>query len=74
MALSPSSDREIAFLSATELVAAYRRKTLSPVEVTTTLLQRLERLEPRINAFVLVARESALNEARAAEARWMKGA
>ncbi len=73
MPLSPSSDREVAFLSATELVAAYRRKTLSPVEVTTTLLRRLERLEPKINAFVLVARESALDEARAAEARWMKG-
>jgi len=74
MPLSQSSERDIAYLSATELVAAYRRKALSPVEVTTTLLQRLERLEPRINAFVLVARESALNEARAAEARWMKGA
>ena len=72
--MSQSSEREIAFLSATDLVAAYRRKTLSPVEVTQAILRRLERLEPRINAFVLVARESALAEARAAEARWMKGA
>src|SRR5260370_638666 len=74
MPLSESSDRDIAYLYGTELVAAYRRRTLSPVEVTTTLLRRLERVEPRINAFVLVARESALKEARAAEARWMKGA
>ncbi len=68
------AEREIAFLSAGELVAAYRRKTLSPVEVAKTLLARLDRLEPKINAFVLVARESALVEARAAEARWLRGA
>jgi aspartyl-tRNA(Asn)/glutamyl-tRNA(Gln) amidotransferase subunit A len=67
------SDRDIAFLTARELVAQYRRKTLSPVEVTEALLRRLDRLEPEINAFVLVARESALAEARAAEARWAKG-
>jgi aspartyl-tRNA(Asn)/glutamyl-tRNA(Gln) amidotransferase subunit A len=69
-----ATDRDIAFLSATELVAAYRRKSLSPVEVTRAVLARLDRLEPKINAFVLVARESALKEAQAAEARWMKGA
>jgi aspartyl-tRNA(Asn)/glutamyl-tRNA(Gln) amidotransferase subunit A len=70
--LTDTSEREIAFLTAGELVEAYRRKTLSPVEATKALLRRLDRLEPEINAFVLVARESALAEARAAEARWMK--
>jgi hypothetical protein len=60
-----ASEREIAFLSASELVDAYRRKTLSPVEVTKTVLARLERLEPKINAFVLLARDSALAEADA---------
>jgi aspartyl-tRNA(Asn)/glutamyl-tRNA(Gln) amidotransferase subunit A len=68
------ADRATAFLPASELVAAYRRKAMSPVEVTTALLARLDRLEPEINAFVMVARESALAEARASEARWMKGA
>jgi len=67
------SDTDIAFLAARELVADYRRKTLSPVEVTKALLRRLDRLEPALNAFVLVARESALDQARAAEARWAKG-
>jgi aspartyl-tRNA(Asn)/glutamyl-tRNA(Gln) amidotransferase subunit A len=71
--VSNSAEREIAFMSARELVARYRRKTLSPVEATDAVLRRLDRLEPKINAFVLVARESALAEARAAEARWMKG-
>ena len=68
------SDHDIAFLTASDLVAHYRRKTLSPVEVTEALLRRLDRLEPEINAFVLVARESALAEAHAAEARWAKAA
>jgi aspartyl-tRNA(Asn)/glutamyl-tRNA(Gln) amidotransferase subunit A len=68
-----TTERDIAFLSASELVEHYRRKSLSPVEVTEALLRRLDRLEPAINAFVLVARESALAEARAAEARWIKG-
>src|SRR5579883_3373578 len=68
------SDSDIAFLSATELVEAYRRKSLSPVEVTKAILARIDRLEPKINAFVMVAHESALAEARASEARWMKGA
>ncbi len=72
--MSASSDRDIAFLSAGALVERYRRKTLSPVEVTEALLRRIDRVEPEINAFVLVARESALQEARAAEARWAKGA
>ena len=72
--MAGASEREIAFLTASELVDAYRLKALSPVEVTEALLRRLERLEPEINAFVLVARDSALAEARAAEARWMNGA
>ena len=37
-----SGDREIGYMSATDLVAAYRRKTLSPVEVTRSALRRLE--------------------------------
>jgi aspartyl-tRNA(Asn)/glutamyl-tRNA(Gln) amidotransferase subunit A len=72
--LTELPEREIAFLTAGELVEAYRRRSLSPVEVAEALMRRLERLEPAINAFVLVARESALAEARAAEARWAKGA
>src|SRR6185437_8642744 len=71
--VSETSEREIAFLTAGELVEAYRRETLSPVEVTEALLRRLDRLERSINAFVFVARESALAEARASEARWARG-
>jgi len=68
-----SGDRELGFMSANGLVEAYRRKTLSPVEATNAALARLERLEPKLNAFVLVDVEGALAAARQSEARWTKG-
>ena len=44
-----------------------RRKEISPVELTTTCLARIEELNPTINAFITVMHDSALAEARAAE-------
>src|SRR5580704_7928025 len=64
---------DIAYLPATELLARYRAKTLSPVAVTEQALRRLETYEGALNAFVLYDPESALTAARASEARWQKG-
>ena len=50
---------------ASELV---RRKKISPVELTRACLERIEQLNPTINAFITVMHDSALAEARAAEA------
>ncbi|MEX2200751.1 MAG: amidase [Dongiaceae bacterium] len=66
--------REIAFLSATELVGRFRDKSLSPVEATKAALARIDALNPRLNAFCLVDHETALAAARASEARWQKSA
>src|SRR3977135_2297377 len=63
----------IAFASATGLLELYRAKTLSPVEVMTETLRRLERYEGSVNAFVLYDPDSAMAEARRSEARWQKG-
>ncbi|MGJ5202876.1 amidase [Bradyrhizobium sp. HKCCYLR20261] len=60
-------------LSAVELVEHYRARTLSPVEATAAVLQRIERLEPEINAFAKLDAEAALAAARASEARWQRG-
>ena len=65
---------ELAYTSATELVRRYRAKQLSPVEVTQTVLARIRELNPTLNAYCLVDEEGALAAARAAEARWAKGA
>lgn len=65
---------EIADLDAVELAALFRRKALSPVEVAKDALARIERFEPAINAFVVRDEAVPLAMAKAAEARWAKGA
>lgn len=60
-------------LSATELVGLYATKSLSPVEATQALLARHEQLAPDLNAFCAMNPESALEQARASEARWRAG-
>lgn len=60
-------------LSATELLALYRAKRLSPVEATQAVLERIEALNPVLNAFCHVDASFALECARQSEARWMKG-
>lgn len=62
-----------ALFSAAELIRAYRRRVLSPVEVTRACLARIRRLDPLVGAFALVDDEGALVAARAAEARWLRG-
>jgi Amidase len=59
-------------LSATGLVRAYRRRELSPVEVTRAVLQRIERLNPHYNAFCVVDADEALRAAMQSEARRQK--
>lgn len=61
---------ELHRLSASELVLAYRRRKLSPVEATRAVLAQISRREPELNAFVLLDPEAALRDARASEARW----
>ena len=60
-------------LSAHELVTAYAASQLSPLEVTRAALARLDAWEPTIHAMYRVGREAALEQARAAEARWRAG-
>jgi len=64
---------DVAFLSATRLLALYRSKDISPVDVTAETLHRLERYEGALNAFVLYDPEEATAQARASESRWQKG-
>ncbi|MDA0275939.1 MAG: amidase family protein, partial [Proteobacteria bacterium] len=61
---------DLCTLTATELLDGYRKKAISPVEATRAVLERIERLNPVLNAFVLVARKEAMAAAKASEARW----
>ena len=64
---------DICFLSAHELLRAYRAKSLSPVTVTEAVLGRIDALNGDLNCFCLVDPDSAMAQARAAEDRWAKG-
>jgi aspartyl-tRNA(Asn)/glutamyl-tRNA(Gln) amidotransferase subunit A len=54
-------------LSLTEAAQLLRRRKVSPVELTRACLDRIERLNPDLNAFITVTAESALARARSAE-------
>ena len=64
---------EITSLSASQIAEQVRTRNLSPVEVVKAHLARIEQVNPKINAFVQVDGEHALQHAREAEAAVMRG-
>ena len=60
-------------LSAPELVELYRRREVSPVEVAQSVLGHVERWEYYIQALYLLRPDQVMEQARASEARWLKG-
>src|SRR5262249_45053461 len=67
------SESPLAWLSATQLAALYRRRELSPVDAVEAMLDRAAALQPHLNAFVLIDSDGARAAAKASEARWLKG-
>jgi len=67
------ADSDIAWLSATELVAAYQQRSLSPVEVTETMLERIDTFNPLLNAFTDITPDRARTAAKDAEAAYANG-
>ncbi|WP_372828279.1 amidase [Polaromonas sp.] len=63
---------DLADCTATELLQLYQTGQASPVEATAAVLARIDTLNPRLNAFCMVAHESALQSARDSEARWQR--
>ena len=57
-------------LEASELL---RSRRVSPVELTRECLARIEELNPKLNAFITVTADSALDEARQAESEILRG-
>jgi aspartyl-tRNA(Asn)/glutamyl-tRNA(Gln) amidotransferase subunit A len=66
-------DPDISLQSAAALIALFRSKELSPVEVAKAALARLERLNDAVNAICFVREEDTLAQARESERRWLKG-
>ncbi len=61
------------FVSAREIAARIHRKEISPVEVAAAHLDRIERLNPKLNAFVDCQSEAVLSQARTAEKAVLRG-
>ena len=57
---------ELCFTPATRLVSLIRRRQVSPLEVVRAVLERIERVNPALNAYCTVAAEQALAAGRAA--------
>jgi aspartyl-tRNA(Asn)/glutamyl-tRNA(Gln) amidotransferase subunit A len=64
---------DLAFASAAELAAMIRNRDISPLEVMSATLARIEASQPVLNAFITVAAETAMAAAREAERAVMRG-
>lgn len=60
-------------LSAPTLIELYRRRQASPVDVARSVLGHVERWEQHVQALYLLRPEQVMEQARASEARWLRG-
>jgi aspartyl-tRNA(Asn)/glutamyl-tRNA(Gln) amidotransferase subunit A len=61
------TDTDLAFASIEEIGKLFRKRKLSPVELTKLMLARIEQLNPKLNAYITVSAELALAQAKKAE-------
>ncbi|MCI3276524.1 amidase [Streptomyces cylindrosporus] len=66
-------DLDLTQLTAVRIVEGYRKGEFSPEEVTRAVLERAERIQPEVNAFVRLLGEEALAQARESTDRWRRG-
>jgi aspartyl-tRNA(Asn)/glutamyl-tRNA(Gln) amidotransferase subunit A len=66
-------DADLAYSSAADLREMLHSKKLSPVELTELYLRRIETLNPRLNAFLTVTGDHAMESARQAETAIARG-
>jgi len=64
----PMNDTDLAFASIEEIARLFRKRKLSPVELTKLILARIDQLNPKLNAFLTVTSELAIAQAKKAEA------
>ena len=67
------ADHDIAYLSAVDVLASFHAGTMSPVDYLEALIERIELLEPTINAVAERRYDEARQEAMAAAARYLAG-
>ena len=57
-------DENTAFLPTSELAAKIAGKEISPVEVTRLYFERIERLDGRLNSYLTLTQEQAIEDAK----------
>jgi len=66
--MPPMNDTDLAFASIEEVASLFRKRKLSPIELTKLILARIEQINPKLNAYITVTAELALAQAKKAEA------
>ena len=61
------NDTDLAFASIEEVASLFRKRKLSPIELTKLILARIEQINPKLNAYIAVTAELALAQAKKAE-------
>jgi len=64
---------DLTALSLAKAASLVRNKSVSPVELTEACLRRVDALNPKINAYITITREIAMEQARELEADQKKG-
>lgn len=67
------SDLDLVYMPAHEALRRFREKTLSPVELMAATIRRAEATEPRVNALTYRFFDEAMDQAKKAEAKYVKG-
>jgi amidase len=67
------SNEELCYLSATEALQLFKEKKLSPVDVLKAQIERIEALNGKVNCITYKHFDSALEQARESESRYLKG-
>jgi Asp-tRNA(Asn)/Glu-tRNA(Gln) amidotransferase A subunit family amidase len=71
--VSGGQSDELTRMSLQEAAGLIRAKKISPVELTSACLARIDRFNPALNAFITITAESAMKQARDAEAEVTRG-
>ena len=68
-----TTNTDLALCTANELTALFRSHKASPVEAFQAVEKRIDLLNPKLNAFCFRASETALEQAKLSEQRWLNG-
>lgn len=68
-----SPDLDLCYMTASEAIAKFTAKDLSPVDLVEAVIARSEQVNPKVNAYTYTFFDRARQQAKAAEARYAKG-